>query len=203
MVAAELAGAPAGRRLVPRSAATTTSARSAASRRASRPGTARSSTIRCEAASRTTPSGSLLHLDPPLHADYRTLLNRRFTPRAAGLLEAGRPGDGRRRARTRWRPGDEVDLVEQIAAPIPVAVIAELLGIADGDRVGLPALVRRRHRDLRPTRTTRGAGRGHGRAVRVPRRPRPRAPGDPTDDLISVLVGAEVGGRAAHARPRS
>src|SRR5689334_5866752 len=27
-------------------------------------------------------SGSLLHLDPPLHADYRKLLNREFTPRA-------------------------------------------------------------------------------------------------------------------------
>ena len=30
--------------------------------------------------------------------------------------------------------GDEIDAVAQIAAPIPVTVIAELLGIADGDR---------------------------------------------------------------------
>src|SRR5687768_14251362 len=33
-------------------------------------------------------SGSLIHLDPPLHADYRKLLNREFTPRAVGRMEA-------------------------------------------------------------------------------------------------------------------
>jgi cytochrome P450 len=78
-------------------------------------------------------AGSLLHLDPPLHSDYRKLLNRRFTPRSVGFLEAavratveqildGVPADG------------EIEFVECIAAPIPVVVIAELLGIADGDR---------------------------------------------------------------------
>src|SRR5687768_12339559 len=31
-------------------------------------------------------AGSLLHLDPPLHADYRKLLNREFTPRATAKM---------------------------------------------------------------------------------------------------------------------
>ena len=31
--------------------------------------------------------GSIIHLDPPRHADYRKLLNRRFTPRAVGGME--------------------------------------------------------------------------------------------------------------------
>lgn len=77
-------------------------------------------------------AGSLLHLDPPLHADYRRLLNREFTPRAVARMEAvvrrtvtdvfdGLPPDA------------EVDFVERIAVPIPVAVIAALLGMHDVD----------------------------------------------------------------------
>ena len=73
-------------------------------------------------------SGSLLHLDPPIHADYRKLLNREFTPRAVGRME-----EAIRRTVTRTfdrlPAGGEVDFVEDVAVPIPVAVIADLLGI--------------------------------------------------------------------------
>jgi cytochrome P450 len=73
-------------------------------------------------------SGSLLHLDPPVHADYRKLLNREFTPRAVGRME-----DAIRRTVTEVfdrLPADrEIDLVQDLAMPIPVAVIADLLGI--------------------------------------------------------------------------
>jgi len=77
--------------------------------------------------------GSLIHLDPPKHAAYRKLLNRRFTPRASAGLEPviRRKTD---EAFAGLAAGDEVDFVETIAAPVPVEVIAELLGIADGDR---------------------------------------------------------------------
>jgi cytochrome P450 len=138
-------------------------------------------------------SGSLLHLDPPIHADYRKLLNRRFTPRAVGTMEEAV------RATVdavldELAVGDEVDAVATIAAPIPVAVIAELLGIADGDRADF-----RRWSDAiieisdRPDDPVVGAAAaelfgfldGHVRS-------RATAPGD---DLISMLVGAEVGGR--------
>ncbi len=77
-------------------------------------------------------AGSLLHLDPPIHADYRRLLNREFTPRAVGRMEAtvrrivteafdALPGTG------------DVDLVARVALPIPVAVIADLLGMGEQD----------------------------------------------------------------------
>ena len=77
-------------------------------------------------------AGSLLHLDPPIHADYRRLLNREFTPRAVGRMEAtvrrivteafdALPGSG------------DVDLVARVALPIPVAVIADLLGMGEQD----------------------------------------------------------------------
>jgi cytochrome P450 len=73
-------------------------------------------------------SGSLLHLDPPIHAEWRKLLNRRFTPKAAGLLEPAirRVVDETLDA---LDPSAEIDLVEAIAAPIPLTVIADLLGI--------------------------------------------------------------------------
>lgn len=137
-------------------------------------------------------AGSLLHLDPPLHAEYRALLNRRFTPRAAGLLEPAIRAivDGVLDGLT---VGDEVDLVERIAAPIPVGVIAELLGVADGDRSDF-----RRWSDAvieisdRPDDATALADAAELFAF-LDAHVRARV-ANPTDDLISVLVGAEVGG---------
>ncbi len=137
-------------------------------------------------------SGSLLHLDPPIHADYRKLLNRRFTPRAAGSME-----DGIRALTTEALDaltfGEEIDAIARIAAPIPVAVIADLLGIADGDRTDF-----RRWSDAvieisdNPGDEVVMAAtvelftyldaHVHQRMV------------EPQDDLISMLVGAEVGG---------
>ena len=77
-------------------------------------------------------AGSLLHLDPPLHADYRKLLNREFTPRAVSRME-----DAIRRTVTGvfdgLPAGQEIDFVERIALPIPVAVIADLLGMGGHD----------------------------------------------------------------------
>ena len=78
-------------------------------------------------------AGSVLHADPPEHADYRKLVNREFTPRGVAHLEP--------RIRTLARetiaamPRDEdFDFVGAVAAPFPVQVIAELLGVEAGDR---------------------------------------------------------------------
>jgi cytochrome P450 len=137
-------------------------------------------------------SGSLLHLDPPLHAEYRTLLNRRFTPRAAGLLEPAVRATVDE-VLDRLSPGDEVDLIAQLAAPIPVAVIAELLGVADGDRSDF-----RRWSDAVIEISDRpGDEQARADAAELfaflDAHVQERA-AHPTDDLISVLVGAEVGG---------
>ena len=77
--------------------------------------------------------GSILHLDPPRHAAYRKLLNREFTVRAVGRMEE------RVRARTRALldaipSGDEVDVVDALTAPLPVMVIADTLGIPESER---------------------------------------------------------------------
>ncbi|SHN88295.1 hypothetical protein SAMN05660350_04444 [Geodermatophilus obscurus] len=75
---------------------------------------------------------SMLVVDPPDHTRYRRLVGRAFTPRATTaaepmvrrvtdtLLDALEPAAAR---------GDPVDLVAAFAAPLPVLVIADLLGV--------------------------------------------------------------------------
>jgi cytochrome P450 len=81
--------------------------------------------------------GSILHMDPPVHAPWRQLVSRRFTPRATSTFE----GAVRTAARgildeiaSDAAHGETIDFVDRVAAPFPVLVIAELLGIADTDR---------------------------------------------------------------------
>jgi cytochrome P450 len=77
--------------------------------------------------------GSILHMDPPAHAPWRRLTSRSFTPLAISGLETA----VRRIARSvldEITPGDTIDFVDCVAAPFPVLVIAELLGVDDGDR---------------------------------------------------------------------
>lgn len=77
-----------------------------------------------------SPAGSILHMDPPEHADYRRVVSREFTPRSTGAME-----DAIVRIVNdvfeKFGPGDEIDFVHEIAMPIPVRVIADLLGVAD------------------------------------------------------------------------
>ena len=76
---------------------------------------------------------SILHLDPPVHATYRTLVNRQFTPRAVAVL-----ADRIRRevvsVLESTPVGEVFDFVDTVAAPIPIAVIADMFGIPDADR---------------------------------------------------------------------
>ncbi|HIL02665.1 MAG TPA: cytochrome P450 [Myxococcales bacterium] len=78
---------------------------------------------------------TLIQLDPPKHGVYRRLISKRFTPRALqrfhhdieeigkdiveNLLEAGQEG--------------ECDFVEAVSAPLPIAVIAWMLGLPKED----------------------------------------------------------------------
>jgi cytochrome P450 len=77
-------------------------------------------------------AGSLTQLDPPRHSKLRKLVSKAFTPRvvagleprirtvATDLLDAADP--------------DRIDLVADFAYPLPVTVIAELLGVPSSDR---------------------------------------------------------------------
>lgn len=76
---------------------------------------------------------SLLGADPPEHDRLRGLINKAFTPRMVARLEPRI----REIARTLMDDALEkrrVDLVEALGYPLPVIVIAELLGIPSEDR---------------------------------------------------------------------
>jgi len=77
--------------------------------------------------------GSILHMDPPEHAPWRALVSRRFTPRAVSSLE-DRIRTVARAVLAEVPEGTEIDFIDAVAAPFPVLVIAELLGIERGDR---------------------------------------------------------------------
>jgi cytochrome P450 len=143
-------------------------------------------------------AGWLVFLDPPWHTRLRALITRHFTarvvaslrPRIAQIAEGLAAG---------IRLAPRTDLVADFAAPLPILVISELLGIAPARRDWL----RTRAVALQQANTSRGDG---GREARlrsaeaaaaelsayllgeVARRRR-----GGTDDLTSALVHAQPG----------
>jgi hypothetical protein len=81
---------------------------------------------------------SMLYRDPPDHRRLRAAVSRAFTPRA---METWRP-----RVQLvdelldRVQDAGAMDVIADLAAPLPVAVIGELLGVPPGDRTGLVGL---------------------------------------------------------------
>ncbi len=76
---------------------------------------------------------SILHLDPPIHAVYRKIVNRHFTPKAVSHLEHS-VRTTVREVLDKASPNEVIDGVDSLAAPVPIAVIAELFGVGDADR---------------------------------------------------------------------
>jgi cytochrome P450 len=136
-------------------------------------------------------SRSILHMDPPEHAAFRGLVNRRFTPRAmSGLAESIRRCASTLLGAVETR--DQIDFVAELAAPFPLTVIAELLGIDESDREDFrgwsDAAIE--SPDLPPDQTAAALGELSGFIMEHIRSKRDR----PGGDLVSLLVGSEVGG---------
>jgi cytochrome P450 len=81
---------------------------------------------------------NFLEFDPPKHGRYRRLISKNFTPGAVGAYEDWLRRLVRERL-DRALPMGEFDLVDELAAPIPIRVLAEILGLPDEV---LPDLVR-------------------------------------------------------------
>ncbi|MDC0720573.1 cytochrome P450 [Nannocystis bainbridge] len=79
-------------------------------------------------------SSSLVALDPPDHTRLRRLVNVAFTPRAVQSLET-RIRQLARELVDELARKDSFDLMEDLAVPLPVIVISELLGVDPARRV--------------------------------------------------------------------
>ena len=138
---------------------------------------------------------SMLFLDPPDHTRLRALVNKAFTRRAVNALEP----HVRRLMGTLLDDVDPAgfDLVEAVAAPLPVTVIAEMLGVPPEDRVRFRRWSNQRARIVDPTMTARErelavrAGRSLDEYFLPIIRARRAAP---ADDIISALVQVEEQG---------
>ncbi len=139
---------------------------------------------------------SMLAREPPVHTRLRTLVNRAFVsrqierlrPRVAALAHAlidRFPRDG-------W-----VDLIAAYCTPIPVTIIAELLGVPLEQA---PQLIDWSHRMVAmytPARTRAvedSAVAATGEFVAFLRDLVAARRGSPRDDLISLLIAAEAAG---------
>jgi cytochrome P450 len=76
---------------------------------------------------------TILEMDPPEHNRHRKLVIRAFTPHAALEMETMVRQIARECLET-VRPGEVMDLVDALAVPLPMYVIAEMLGVPRSDR---------------------------------------------------------------------
>jgi cytochrome P450 len=135
---------------------------------------------------------SILHMDPPDHVGFRKLVNREFTPRAIANLEP-RIRELARTVLDRTPDTGVFDFVDLVAAPFPLMVIAELLGIPDGDRPDF-----RRWSDAiieAPDLPAADAAAATGELFRYLMEHIAAKTAAPGDDVVSLLVGAELDGR--------
>ncbi len=139
---------------------------------------------------------TIVHMDPPRHGQVRSLLNKVFTPRRVAELEPW--------MRALFRdsldrlPVDEpIDLVAEIAAPVPAIAIARILGVPEGEwrdfQASADALIQLDGGEVEGDAAAQAmaqAGRFFGK-IRGWIDERRESPGD---DLLSALVHVEEDG---------
>jgi cytochrome P450 len=77
-------------------------------------------------------SDTMLVKDPPDHRKLRSLVNLAFTPRAVARL-SGRVAEMTQELLDRVRARGEMDIVSDVASPLPAQVICEMLGVPESD----------------------------------------------------------------------
>jgi cytochrome P450 len=134
---------------------------------------------------------SLIATDPPRHRQLRALVERAFTPRAVQAL-APRIQQLAADLLDRFA-GPELDFVAAFAEPLPVLVIAAILGIPAEDRADF-----KRWSDAVVTGNPAGIREMAGYFARLIAQR--RAAGTGGTDLISVLMAAEEEGQRLSER---
>jgi len=138
---------------------------------------------------------TLLNMDPPRHNRYRRLVNRGFTPRMIRVLEEAIDERAKAIVDAVIDKG-EIDLVAEVSAEMPAQVICDMIGVPAEDRKQIVEWTNTMVGFDDPYwRTTPEAGElaaaqiyAYCDALADQRRD------DPQDDILSVLVHAEVDG---------
>jgi len=140
---------------------------------------------------------NLLTMDPPEHRVYRSLMSDHFKPRAVApkQTEVNRIAHALLDEVARR---DSIDFVGEVAAVLPLAVIAEMLGVAREDRNRFIHITNRiigasdpEFQEGTPRETSEAAfqeGYAYFSALVKERRAEPR------DDLATILAAAEIDG---------
>lgn len=97
------------------------------------PKTFSSNTQRLVPEASTFSEGNLVQMDPPEHNKLRKLVSHAFTPKVVADLEP-RIAGLTRELLDEESGRDRIELVSDLAYPLPVIVIAELLGVPSSDR---------------------------------------------------------------------
>lgn len=135
---------------------------------------------------------SLLENEPPRHTRLRASISAAFN---RGHTERLRPWVGELAGRLVDSMGGAGDLLEHLAAPLPIEVIGELLGVPDDDRPKLQpwsnAIVKMYEYGLAPERAD-TAERAAAEFVDYLRELAARRAVEPGNDLISDLLSVEL-----------
>jgi cytochrome P450 len=146
---------------------------------------------------RRTPT--ILSSDPPDHTRMRSLVNKAFTPRA---VEKMRPHiqEITERLLDEVRGRDTIDVVRDLAIPLPIIVIAEMLGVPPSDRAQFKAW----STDIasllgsagQPDEAIERARRSSEELAEYFRHIVAQRRKEPRDDLVSALIAARDQGNA-------
>jgi len=159
-------------------------------------------TLRRAGAPLPPPTEILVMLDPPKHGAMRRVASPSFTPRGVRARRDDIDAIAVEILDSALAAGDEIDFVERIAAPFPLAVIAAVLGAPRSDVddlfrwtneiIGKDDPEFRREGETPGQTIKRARGELHRYLVGLIEARRQ----DPEDDLVSLLLAADLGGAA-------
>jgi cholest-4-en-3-one 26-monooxygenase len=135
----------------------------------------------------------MLSMDPPRHTRYRLLVNKGFTPRMVGLLEQYLRHRSVLIVDNIIERG-ECDLVEDLAAELPLQAIAEIMGVPQEDRKLLFAWSNRMIGVNDPEYGADEAMTASAELYAYVNELAKRRRRDPRDDIVTKLINAEVDG---------
>jgi len=145
----------------------------------------------------------LLNMDPPEHGRYRRVATSWFTPRAIERRRAGAEQIARELLDAMQGDGSELeaDFVAELAAPLTLSILAEMLGVPRGDWPLLFHWTNRIAGSSDPEFQQAGPDaednvvQARGEVFRYFAELVERKRTTPADDMVSVLAHAQVNGR--------